>query len=504
MSRAAWRTSSPVLVEVGHDVVRVLHGGVVREWPLERDGDGRVAAATRNRLQQELPGFLARAAWQPKQQAWCALGARGVSVRRLALPEGGPGTSLEAMVAMQVEAEFPLPLDQLAWGYVRLGGGGARREVLVVALKREVVDDYRRLFEACGLQPRFTLAALARAHGVASQGALALLAIEARTSEWAEFDALGLQRVRALPWGVARLELDYAAHAGIDAETARAALREWAISGDSHREIDATLARALADVAGENPAVRAAVVSVALPAGTLAAALSRALPRPGGWTVLAGGIEAPEKVVRGLESAWREGAMEAFPELHVPAREAHPVLSHGVPWKWVGAAAALLLLVTVAPHLEVGWLKPGLERRLASLKADESKLVRLEAQWDFMRRLKQSQPPYLDALIVINKSIAPGSQLESVSMNARGDLVMRGTLRTSQDVVGFRSKLVESGFFATVVVDEQNPTPNRQQVNYRITARWTDSAERDRLPILALEAPPTNAPVTTVAAGPKR
>ncbi|MCC6232694.1 MAG: PilN domain-containing protein [Verrucomicrobiales bacterium] len=496
MSRPAWMTSNPVLIECGQDSMRVHHRGAVREWRLERSSHGRLGEATRELVAKELPAWIGRAAWQPRLHAWCAVSARGVTVRRFSLPSGG-GADLEALVAMQVEAEFPLPAEQLAWGFARVSGGAGAvaQEVVVAAVKREVIDDYRVLLEACGLQPRFTLSAWVRGQSGEISGAGCLLVVEGRASEWAAFDAHGLESVRVVPWGLERLAADYAGRAVVSMDEAAGRVREWWQTGKADSVLDAVLAQALGEVARERADLPATVMVEGATGEVLVEGLRRTCPRAGGWrvapTISAGGTA----LLRGLERWAHHGDSEAVLELRVPVVEAHPALARGIPRRWAVLAAILLGLALAAPHVEVALLQPGLARRVAALKAEEPRLAQIEEQWEFMRNLKQSQPPYLDALVVISKSIPQGTQLESVSMNGRGDLVLRGALRTSQDVVGFRSKLVESGFFTTVVVDEQTPTPDRQQVNYRITAHWKEASLREGLPILKLDDPgATSAP----------
>ena len=68
-------------------------------------------------------------------------------------------------------------------------------------------------------------------------------------------------------------------------------------------------------------------------------------------------------------------------------------------------------------------------------------------------------------------------------MNRRGELSLRGSMRDSTQVVDFRSKLIASGFFANVAVEEQTPTPDRQKVNVRISGQWKPAAARGGLAI---------------------
>src|SRR5206468_2072812 len=84
----------------------------------------------------------------------------------------------------------------------------------------------------------------------------------------------------------------------------------------------------------------------------------------------------------------------------------------------------------------------------------------------------------LDSLFVMANAAPPGSRIETLSMNRRGDVALRASMRDSQQVGDFRSKLIESGSFSTVVVDEQTPTPDKQKVLVRITGQWKPSTGR--------------------------
>ena len=110
-------------------------------------------------------------------------------------------------------------------------------------------------------------------------------------------------------------------------------------------------------------------------------------------------------------------------------------------------------------------------------------MTTIDRELDFLRYLKQSQPPYLDALFVLAKAAPQGARFDSLSMNRRGDLSLRGSMKDSQQVVGFRSKLIDSGFFANVAVEEQTPTPDRQKLTVRISAQWKPAGERASLAI---------------------
>ncbi len=68
------------------------------------------------------------------RRAFCAIGARGVSLRRWTLPAASK-EELQRLLLLQIEREFPVAPDELAWGYrVVRNGSGKPQEVIVAAV----------------------------------------------------------------------------------------------------------------------------------------------------------------------------------------------------------------------------------------------------------------------------------------------------------------------------------------------------------------------------------
>ena len=155
--------NSPCLyLEISQGSLKLLHGNERCEFPLERLQNGRLTEACQEELKARVQAFLKRKNWQPRLEAFCAIGARGVSLRRLTLPIS-TREELRRLLRLQIESEFPLPPEQLAWGHQSLRHNGSRQqEVLVVAVKKELIADYSEMLSACGLNPVFTVAAIAR------------------------------------------------------------------------------------------------------------------------------------------------------------------------------------------------------------------------------------------------------------------------------------------------------------------------------------------------------
>jgi hypothetical protein len=116
------------------------------------------------------------------------------------------------------------------------------------------------------------------------------------------------------------------------------------------------------------------------------------------------------------------------------------------------------------------------------LQKDYDRLGEIDRRLEFLQYIADNQPPYLDASFVIANAAPPGARIESLSLNRRGEISLSGFAQMPQQIVDFRTKLVESGFFSQVVVEEQSPVqPNQPRSLMRITAQWKGHAERQAL-----------------------
>jgi hypothetical protein len=193
--------------------------------------------------------------------------------------------------------------------------------------------------------------------------------------------------------------------------------------------------------------------------------------------------EGRSAAVLGLRIATGNGKESPLVTLQSKPTNGAAALARPALRKWAALALGLAIFSLALPYLEAPLLKGRLSRRLKAIQADRGRLVAIDRDLDFLRHLKQNQPPYLDALFLLAKAAPPGTKFDSLSMNRRGDLALRGSMKDGQQVVGFRSKLIDSGFFASVAVEEQTPTPDRQKVTVRITAQWKPANDRQSLSI---------------------
>jgi Tfp pilus assembly PilM family ATPase len=492
-----------VYIEIRQSSLKALKGEKGLELPLERTPGGGLTKACRERLKISLQSFLKKDVWQPRFRAYCAIGARGVSLRRLTLPSTTK-EDLKRVLALQIESEFPLPPDALAWGYRLIStadtpvsqlsnGSGAKQEVLVVAAKKEIIEEYAEILSECGAVPVFTVAALARRHLWAHPPqTCALLDVGRSYAELVTFEDGVPLAVRVLPWGGENITDAIADQLGI--------------SRDDAEKLKTGLAQDPSAEAGFGPRIQAAI-DAAL--GSLAGAIN------GYWTgqkIYLSGRSAQLKdfaprlarrlgdgtqcellhfapgegrsaAVLGLRTATSNGKDSPLVTLQSKPTNGTAGLTRPAPWKWAALALGLAVFSLALPYLEAPLLKWRLAKRLKAIQADRGRLVVIDRDLDFLRHLKQNQPPYLDALFLVAKAAPPGTKFDSLTMNRRGDLALRGSMKDGQQVVGFRSKLIDSGFFASVAVEEQTPTPDRQKVSVRIAAQWKPTNDRQLLSI---------------------
>jgi type II secretory pathway component PulL len=433
----------PVFIEIAPASLKALReeGGI--ELPLERAADGKLTAACREKTVAALQNFVGRKSWQLRVRAVCGISLHGVSLRKISLP-AATGDELERVLRLQIENEFPLPPDDLAWGWREISLDAARLEAVVVAIRRETIEDYDGLLSAAGLAPEFTVAAFARnLLCPAPDGLQAVLEIGRNYCELALFErgvSVGL-KILPLPGDLAGSVLKNAPAKTIYV-SGTAAQNEVFEKLSAHADCRRL---EIAAGAGSSAATLGLKKSVALEIPLLPLR-----SKPG-----------PAKTKFNL------------PQLDFSEAESR---------RWLLRGAALLVLLLVFPFAEALLLKPLLARKLDTLTREKQEFVSLaEPEMQFLESLKQSQPPYLDALYVFSKAAPPGLHLDSLTMDQHGDIQVRATMQSADQVMDFRSKLIASGFFANITVEEQSP--NQQKVSVRMTAQWKSAGLRPAVKI---------------------
>lgn len=447
-------------VEISHNSFKALDGEDGLDLSLERHESGRLTPDCVERVTQSLRVFLRKGPWRLRMRAVCAVGARGVSLRRITLPACSNG-DLEQLLVLQIEREFPLGPEEMAWGYRRLGnnaaprnGAPATQDVLVVAVKRELIEDYARILTGCGLEPIFAVAALARsALCPVSPASFSLLEVGTSHSEFISFEDGVPVAIRALPWGCREIE------------------QKVSVDG---AELDAMAEAIPSKLVGRK------LYMTAPNAAPISPRFARSVAGGVEWELLATPAgEGRSPAILGLRRSFEDAKAAASIQLRTKRNGERP--GNSAKRKWVAAALLLAVTAFLLRYAEVFLHKPGLERRIAEVRSYRAKLPNLDRELSFLQYLKTNQPPYFDPLSAIANAAPSGTRLDALSMNRRGDVSVRATLRDSQQVVQFRAKLLDSGVFGDLVVEEQNPAADRQKVIVRMSGQWKPLAERKPL-----------------------
>ena len=408
-----------LFMEIGQNFWQVADGNETAEFPLERLNNGLLTEACREQVTGRLREFVNKKGWRPRRQAWVALGARGMSLRRMSLPPAAK-EELPRVLRLQVESEFPLSPDELAWGWQALGPNPARQEVLVAAVKKDLIQPYAQILGECGISAVFTVAALARTLVCPPPlPSCAILHVGATESELLAFENGAPSYLRLLPWG--------------------------SKSGEPF-----------------NPGWPGGQLYLTGPGARSPGAPS--LP------VLEGG-----GAIAGLKKVAASGS-GGIP-LIIQTGESKAQAAKASAWKWAALAALLLLALWSLPYAEAVALKPHLSKKLAAIDADRERLPAIDHELDFLQFIKRNQPPYLDTIYLVSKIAPQGTSFESLSMTRKGEFSIRGKLPNAEQVTQFRSNLIQSAWFSSVVVEEQSPSPDRK-VSVRMTAQLKPIDER--------------------------
>lgn len=505
----------PLWVEIRTDSVHLHDGKSGEDVPVAWDAPDD---ASRARLLAAIGRIGSRKPWQARGTLWCALPSRGISLRKLSVPAGTKDDPAR-LLALQIESQFPLPPDQLAWGWFapskpEPASAGGLRDYTVAAIRKEPVERLAQLFAGAGYNAVFGVAATLRINPVSDHSPDTLcLDVGSKTTESIEYRNAAPAGLRSIPWGTGSILDAIVADTRLPREEAAAVLAAL-VRGDATtpERRDAILSavdrsvRVLAEAVnrpGATAPSRVVVTGNAAETRWVATRLADAL-RPIAVEYRSDGNSQPglTAAVAGLRAATSSpgGSLPVRLDVGLPSAGTASGSAAGMPWQWIAGAAALLVAIIAFPYAEAIVGRPILRHRLESLRKETARLGEIDRRLEFLQYLADGQAPYIDASYVIATASPPGAKIESISMNRRGELSISGFTQMPQQVVEFRNKLVDSGFFSGVVLEEQTPIVGGQpRINLHITAQWKGPVERESLKLGPVLPDPvkTNAPAAT-------
>lgn len=457
MSAFFTRPTAAVFIEFTDSGAHIANDERTLDIAIQRDSTGALTEEAANSVRNALGLFAKK---QGREQAICLLPARGVSIRRISLP-AGTKEEIERLLPLQIDAQFPLSSEELAWGYSSLvaripGREGTMKELLVAAVKKESLQQYRTIIASAGFEPVFGIAALAR-EGMCSHrpSHFALLEVGNNASELVTFDESGAATLRVVS-------------VGSESPSAEAVLATLRSNGAVEKIF----------VSGKSATTWSARISPQLPA--------EALPNATPTTAIAGLRAA---LTRGVEPVLIHATREAVRVQRAPAQ-----------WRWAAACVLLLLVSLGLRYADPLVRKARLNALISELEARRAKLPKVDKEAAFLNFIHTNQPNYLDIVSALASASQPGMKLDSLTISKRGELALRGSAQGPQSATMLRSKLIDSGYFASVVIDEQTPNQqNQQQLNFRMTAQLRSEADRK---IAAASKATTKSGVTNKTASP--
>jgi hypothetical protein len=505
--------------EIRQRSLRILYGGENLVIPIERQPTGRLTDASKHAATQALRTLLKKKNWQPRARVFCAIEARGVSLRRLSLPASANG-DLERVLRLQIESEFPLPPESLAWGYSRIetekraalqrgavAKSNGKNDYVVVALKKELLDDYTSLFVDAGITPVFTIAALARSQvSPKASKSYAVLDIGRSQSELISFTDGNPDSLRVLSWGgetITRAIEQKLSVSAEQAESLKLQCQDSMPNGEVGQKLHETIRDSLVILAKSLTANWSGEILYLTGRGSrypeMSERLAELIPGLLRCERLEGTEEGPTTAILGLKDSaesdtplpivlrrrngrggdLRAGSSQgAFNWLAVAKAEIREIAAQPALMKWARLAILLAVCIIVFPYAQAFLLKPFLAKKLARIRAESGRLAVIDRELTFLQYLKNAQPPYLDALTVLANAAPPGTRFDSLSINRRGELALKGNIGNAQQVVDFRTKLIKSAYFSSVTVEEQTPSPDRQRMTVRILAQCRPAGAR--------------------------
>ena len=143
---------------IGLAEFRVAHGGLtlmdyrLREVPFDPETGQRREAAVAFKEAAAVLGEMIQEMQIPRRPVNYALPAQSVFARFVKLPPLGE-EKLDKIISFEAQQNVPFPLEEVVWDYQIVGGGlGEEIQVVLVAIKVDLLDEINSAVEGTGLQ----------------------------------------------------------------------------------------------------------------------------------------------------------------------------------------------------------------------------------------------------------------------------------------------------------------------------------------------------------------
>ncbi|MBI4580677.1 MAG: hypothetical protein HY718_13295 [Planctomycetes bacterium] len=431
-----------------------ISGRTLRRVEVERSGSGlrlrraeSLPLAAASGTTASMAGLPRGAADRPDERIVAALPALDVMTRCWTFPEGGEAR-VRQMVANRLEAESPVPVEELTWAY-RLGprlNGRADRSVLVQAARNNRIAQQLAGLAAANCRPHLltseteAIGALMR-HGLGGGETGPELLVLAGADEWlACVLADGLTRsVRHVRAEAARRDLACReVRQLVETELGQGRLKRIRWCGEdpeseAHRVLEDWLPVPVVPFEIDERVVNAD--------GTRLRPAELAVYGPAIGLALAGIHD--DRTLIGLAGVKEEAELRG---------RLDRLLAH--PWRCTAAAVGLLVLAVL---LHVIILRHETRLMKAAVEQSPAPMAGLDPKVRAMQRLERYRIDVEGIMAELSRTIPSSVIVSSVQLSRERRLVMKGTARDPKAIYGWIEALKKCGRFSTVNPERTAP-----------------------------------------------
>lgn len=397
------------------------------ECPLEREPRGGWTPASRDALKLELESLLAGTV---PFAVRCTLPGRGILLRDWTLPPA-PAAQKEGLIRLQLERSMPVDPEDLVWGSCPVVDPALPGRVRVLAMRRDRLQEWVDLLETIPGPKAFVPAPLLLL-GNDSRTDTGILVLDTNGAEWLAPAGEQGFRLRWLDRGAVSSS-DFIHRLKEELEPAHSGTA-WIVGGDPE------LCRLWEGNTG------AQARSGKDPLDLLCQVAPGKLPM----------------------LQWQEALAEPAVS-SAPTWKRHLVR---LPIPWVAAVIALLAGLFLTRYAAPLLHGDAVRDRMEALQGAETDFPSIDRELAFLKHVQTSQPPVLDLLAVVADAIPKGALVDSMTLDRRGHLNIQSTMPKHLQPTVIRTKLLESGIFSEIVIEEQTPIENNQKLKVRIQARF--------------------------------
>ena len=456
--------------------------------PIQRDELGQLNEESTDRVKNALRQCL-KGANTSDIKCLCALASGGTSLRSIELPVP-KGVPLKNLLELQIEKEWPLSPSDLAWGFQRLAEPkespdskeSPNTKVAIAAVKRSLFLHYTAILKECGLDAKWTLSACAGSllEGIESASSCSLLDIRETYSDLVTFENGYPIAVRHLNcgWEALPAQDETIPTEGSDNPEQTSAMQPLidALNLDETRPpltivgTEAWLSKKQASLQGLLPDRRISSHGISDRNGACLATQSF------GENL----TSAQEALLIELKSAEDAQAPNQT--------NRKPIL------RWTALLLLLVVLALLTRRIEPTLRSSSLDAKLKQFNEQKSQLPELDRELSFMEHMAEKSLPYMDLISLLAAQTVPGFQLETLDMGSDRQIQLRGALPQNAQPEDLRAKLLSSGWFERVVLDEQTPDKNKRNLTIRMSLTVKAPLRRPPLSESALGIEPDKTP----------